>query len=943
MSANARSEGAGARLTVMLEVRSLDRGGMETVVALLATGLGSLGIDPVVVCTEAGGRGVDELRAAGIRVEVLGGQDRGGQMAALLDRLEVAVLNAHYSSLGVRLAAERRIPVVVTLHNSYAWFGPGALDEIGAIDPYVSAYVAVSHSAAAFTARRFHVATERIRVVRNGIRASRRPRESELEARAALCAELGLPADAELVVQVGRIERVKGQLALVDAVARLHALRPRLVALIAGADGEPEYAATVRARVESEGLSSVVRVLGERGDVARILAAASVATMPSFLEGLSLAAVEALRAGVPIVLTRTGDADALLGEGDPRYADALPGALIDAPALDLATADWADVWARAGAEHPSHAVALAEALAAVLDDLPRRRAAAARRGADLEHELSAERMCRETAQVLTDVVLAASVATRFELAVARRLVAEERARNDDLRVAVDELASAVASQVRNQAAAVARVEHQLATVEATTSRTLDKLRIKHRVEAGVAAVLGRFTGRPAAASSATALRSGAAGAAGAGEQRAADGMPARRPRARRWLVLAPHGAGFGATGSRPRRLAAELAAAGELVTLAGAEAGTVTAQMGTAHSIEILPPGLDAFERWMERRDESLRVLLATTHPSALEIARRARERGARILCDVGQATDAGEPVAGWIAEAAALSDDVVVSSSAAALQVGSAARALHVLPDGVPAASALVALVAPPTVAVVVLCHNNADIIESCVESLVENRGRLNYQIAIVDNCSSDGSWEWLAERGKRGDVIVQRNERNGCSSGRNLGVRVTHGEIVVFLDSDQRALHPGWLDPALEILRSNAAIGAVGWNAGWFRPGSGGGTIVDDLPDRGMSGAHAGACFRTDIAFLATSGFAAPRSLLARTAGFDEFFDPTCFEDTDISFQIKDLGYELAYCPHLAIDHRPHATTGALQEYSALYKRNEEYFLTKWQRRPEFFFDVR
>jgi GT2 family glycosyltransferase len=293
---------------------------------------------------------------------------------------------------------------------------------------------------------------------------------------------------------------------------------------------------------------------------------------------------------------------------------------------------------------------------------------------------------------------------------------------------------------------------------------------------------------------------------------------------------------------------------------------------------------------------------------------------------------------------ALATSDDIIAATAVALpAHAGGRARAVHVLPDDALLAAPLIALASPPTVAVVVLCHNNADIVPSCVESLVANRGRLAYEIAIVDNASSDGSWEWLEERARRGDIVALRNERNGCSSGRNLGVRATRGEIVVFLDSDQRALHPGWLDPALDALRGHAEIGAIAWNAGWFHPGTGGGTIVDDLPERGMTGPHAGRCFRTDVAFLATSGFAVPRSVMARTAGFDEFYDPTCFEDTDISFQIKDLGYELAYCPHIAIDHRPHATTGALREYSELFKRNEAYFLDKWRRRPEWFFDVR
>jgi len=933
---------ARAPLTALLEVRTLDRGGMETVVALLAQGLPASGIEPVVVCTEAGGRCAEELRARGVRVEVLSGDDRAGQMAALLDRLPVGVLNAHYSTLGVRVAAERGIPAVVTLHNAYAWFGPGALDEIGAIDPYVSRYVAVSRSVAEFTARRFHVAPERIRVVRNGIA----PRagalaESAEEARSALVAELGLSADAELLVQIGRVERVKGQLALVDAMARLRDSHPRLVALIAGADGEPEYASTARARVAELGLDGRVRFLGERDDVARLLAAAALAVMPSLVEGLSLAAVETLQAGVPVVLTRTGDAADLLGEGAAGSPGTLPGALIDGPVADLASRDWQAVWEAAGVAHPPHAPALAGAIVAVLADLPARRAAAVRRGAELARELTAERMCRETAELLTEVALEGLVANRFALGAARERLAVERARNDVLHSSLEQLRALVADQGRQHADTLARVEHRASVAAATSERILDKLRIKHRVQAGVTAALGRFGGRPAAPAAGAIATGGAAAAAPAVPATAT--APARgdgRGRERRWLVVAPRGTQPTAAARRAGRIALELTRAGERVTFASAALPQGTGLDGdpAAGRVELVAPGADPFTRWIDGRDESVRVLLASGHPADVEVAQRARERGARVVCDPsGIAADD-------LAAALATSDDVIASSPLALEAHGvSGARAVHLLPEGAPVAGPLIALASAPTVAVVVLCHNNADIIESCVESLVAQRGRLDYQVAIVDNSSTDGSWEWLEARGREGDVLVLRNERNGCSSGRNLGVRATRGEIVVFLDSDQRALGPGWLDPALAILRDHARIGAVAWNAGWFHRGSGGGTIVDDLPARGMSGPYAGACFRTDVAFLATSGFAAPRSVMARTAGFDEFYDPTCFEDTDISFQIKELGYELAYCPHLAIDHRPHATTGALREYSELYKRNEAYFLDKWRRRPEWFFDVR
>lgn len=936
MASNPASEPARPALTAILEVRSLDRGGMETVVALLARGLPAFGIQPVVVCTEAGGRGVEELRRAGVRVEVLFGDDRAAQMAALLDRLEVGVLNAHYSTLGVRVAAERGVPAVVTLHNSYAWFGPGAFDEIGAVDPYVSGYVAVSQSAADFTTRRFHVAPERIRVIRNGI--APRPPVSQVapEERAAVLAELDLPHDTEIVVQVGRIERVKGQLALVDAMARLRDSHPKLFALVVGADGETQYARTARTRVEEHALLGRVRFLGERDDVARILGVASLAVMPSLVEGLSLSAVETLQAGVPTVLSRTGDAAALLGEGSG--AGSMPGALIDVPVPDLASMDWSAAWEAAGAEHPPHAGALADAIGEVLRDLPARRAAALRRGAELAGELSAERMCRATAGVLLEAACAGAVANRFELAAMRQRLADERARNDVLQASLEQVRALVETQARQQAEVAGRIEHRVAGVAEIATRILDKLRIKHRVQE----MLGRVSGKSTAAPPV-----GANGAAAhVATPATASSAASRRPRERRWLVLAPRGTHATSASRRTARIALELAGAGERVTVAGTGlplAAADAAGAASARAIEMIAPGADAFLRWLDGRDESLRVVLATTHPADVEVAALARERGARVVLDASDAAHEGGAASDALAAALATTDDVIAAEPLALPTDGTRARAVHVLPDDAAIAAPLIALASPPTVSVVVLCHNNADIIASCVESLVACRGRVDYDVAIVDNASSDGSWEWLEERAKQGDVKALRNERNGCSSGRNLGVRVTRGEIVVFLDSDQRALHPGWLDPALDALREHAEIGAIAWNAGWFHPGTGGGTIVDDLPERGMSGPYAGHCFRTDVAFLATSGFAAPRSVMARTAGFDEFYDPTCFEDTDISFQIKELGYELAYCPHIAIDHRPHATTGALGEYSALYKRNEAYFLDKWKRHPEWFFDVR
>ena len=67
----------------------------------------------------------------------------------------------------------------------------------------------------------------------------------------------------------------------------------------------------------------------------------------------------------------------------------------------------------------------------------------------------------------------------------------------------------------------------------------------------------------------------------------------------------------------------------------------------------------------------------------------------------------------------------------------------------------------------------------------------------------------------------------------------------------------------------------------------------------------------------------------------GFDEAYDPTCFEDTDLSLKIRNAGYELAYCPYMSIMHLPHQTTNSgTESHKKLMSRNGAYFADKWKK---------
>ncbi len=244
----------------------------------------------------------------------------------------------------------------------------------------------------------------------------------------------------------------------------------------------------------------------------------------------------------------------------------------------------------------------------------------------------------------------------------------------------------------------------------------------------------------------------------------------------------------------------------------------------------------------------------------------------------------------------------------------------------------------------VVILIHNNAGIIARCLETLQKHCGAYIKEVIVVDNASSDGGAEIVEQQFP--DVKLVRNPENGCSSGRNLGVTHASGKYITFFDSDQWFTGSSGFAEALSILENRASVGVIGWNAGWFDATRTdlGGMIADYCPNRAMNPVAIREGYRSDIGFLGTSGFFMRRSVFDAIEGFDTYYDPTCFEDTDLCFQIRALGMEVSFRDLSGIRHQPHQTTGAdsgSDRYKTLFLRNSTYFKEKWKHQPEFFVD--
>jgi len=171
------------------------------------------------------------------------------------------------------------------------------------------------------------------------------------EARREVRQELDAPADAVVILSASRMEAWKGHIDLVRALAELNAL-PWVLWVAGGAQRPHEHAhaTTLFDEVRRLGLESRVRLLGERRDVDRLLAAADVLAQPNTgPEPFGIVFAEALRAGVPVVTTDMGGAPEIVDDSCGRLVPPHdPSALVNALASVVSDRSLRDSLATAG-------------------------------------------------------------------------------------------------------------------------------------------------------------------------------------------------------------------------------------------------------------------------------------------------------------------------------------------------------------------------------------------------------------------------------------------------------------------------------------------------------------------------------------------------------------------------------------------------------------------
>jgi glycosyltransferase involved in cell wall biosynthesis len=308
-------------------------GGAETYVRQMAPRLLHAGCAIRVITFMSGGTLVAELRRSGVTVIELGLKDKFDWKAIVrLSRLWRAdkpdLVHTHLYHAGIigRIVAKvMGIPTVV-VHQHGAERARSiirsGLDRM--TSSLVSQYVATCRAVADLLQQREGISGTKIQVIYNGI-----------ECLDPISPNLDKPHQELLsslitIINIGRLSPEKGHNTLLEAVALLHTshTQTRLVLV-----GEGESQAFLTERIKELNLNRFVHMLGSRRDIAELLANADIFALPSDWEGVSMALLEAMAAGVPVVATAVGGTPEVVVDGingllvPPRDPEALAGAL----------------------------------------------------------------------------------------------------------------------------------------------------------------------------------------------------------------------------------------------------------------------------------------------------------------------------------------------------------------------------------------------------------------------------------------------------------------------------------------------------------------------------------------------------------------------------------------------------------------------------------------
>jgi glycosyltransferase involved in cell wall biosynthesis len=335
-----------SEIVVLQVIPRLNSGGAERTTLEIVQALTKAGAKAITV-TE-GGRLTDDICAAGGEVIKLPVASKNPiriianiwQIRKIIKDYSVTLVHARSraSAISAFFAARGQgLPFVTTYHSTYSLPGHEPLKSIKNFYSSIMArgdrVIANSHFIGKLIAQRHQIGDDRVRVIYRGLdSAFFDPEKVAPDAVANMRAQWGVDENDRVVFFPSRISPTKGQMVVIEAVARLSPLlKEKLKVVFPGPElGTPDYIALLQQRIGQCGLGDIVKLVPECRNMPVAYQAADVAIGGSLVrpEAFGRTAIEAQGMGCPVIANQEGGPAETVLDVDAMGADAFTGWLI---------------------------------------------------------------------------------------------------------------------------------------------------------------------------------------------------------------------------------------------------------------------------------------------------------------------------------------------------------------------------------------------------------------------------------------------------------------------------------------------------------------------------------------------------------------------------------------------------------------------------------------
>jgi glycosyltransferase involved in cell wall biosynthesis len=205
------------------------------------------------------------------------------------------------------------------------------------------------------------------------------------------------------------------------------------------------------------------------------------------------------------------------------------------------------------------------------------------------------------------------------------------------------------------------------------------------------------------------------------------------------------------------------------------------------------------------------------------------------------------------------------------------------------------------PLVTIIIPTFNRRQWISVCLDA-IKSQTYPNIETLVVDDGSTDGTVAWLKSESQYSFVRIHEQPKNGGASiARNDGIRLAHGEVIVFIDSDD-ALLPNHVETAVNVFNEHPNTGLfccdstiIDSNGEILFGGRTWHEIQSELRNHSVqSGFRSlGNIFEFSHIF---PGFTLPKAIFDKVGYFDQSIFP--MDDYDLMLRVAGAGYGVYYC---------------------------------------------